>query len=77
MDEATSALDIPTELAVLKNIKSLNKTVVSVAHRLMAARLSDQVLVLENGRSKEIGSPQELLENSESLFSQLVNAEKI
>ncbi len=77
LDEATSALDVPTESEVLINIKSLNKTVVAVAHRLKAAKLSDQVLVLEHGKSEELGSPQELLNNSESLFSKLVNAEKI
>lgn len=75
LDEATSALDIPTEKTILDNIQKLQITTVCVAHRLIAARMSDIVLVLDSGKISEIGSPNELLSVNDSLFSQLVASE--
>ena len=72
LDEATSALDIPTEKKVIMNIKGLGKTVISVAHRLLTAKLSNKVVVLEDGLIKEIGDPIELMNKSDSLFTSLV-----
>ena len=77
LDEATSALDIPTEKKVIMNIKGLGKTVISVAHRLLTAKLSNKVVVLEDGLIKEIGDPIELMNKSDSLFTSLVNAEEL
>ena len=75
LDEATSALDVPTEKRVIDNIKSLNKTIISVAHRLLIAKLSDQVIVLEEGKIKELGNPSVLMSDDHSLFKSLVDAE--
>lgn len=75
LDEATSALDIPTEKTILDNIRKLKITTVCVAHRLIAARMSDLVLVLDAGKVSEIGSPNELLSDNNSLFSKLIASE--
>ena len=75
LDEATSALDVPTERMVIQNIKKLNLTVIAVAHRLLTAKLSDQVVVLDNGYIKESGHPNELLKVDNSLFKQLIDQE--
>lgn len=75
LDEATSALDVPTERLVIKNIKRLNITVVAVAHRLLTAKLSDKVIVLDQGVIKEFGHPDELLSREDSFFNQLVREE--
>ena len=34
---------------------------------------SDKILVMDDGRVSEFGSPQELLKNDNSLFSDIVN----
>ena len=75
LDEATSALDVPTERMVIQNIKKLNLTVIAVAHRLLTAKLSDQVVVLDKGEIKELGHPDELLHQDKSLFKKLVEDE--
>lgn len=75
LDEATSALDIPTEQKVLENLKSLGITLICVAHRLISAKMSDQVLILDKGHLIEYGSPALLLNNPESYFYNLSSAE--
>ena len=72
LDEATSALDVPTERMVIQNIKQLDLTVIAVAHRLLTAKLSDPVIVLDKGAIKESGHPDELLQQDDSLFKKLV-----
>jgi ABC-type bacteriocin/lantibiotic exporter with double-glycine peptidase domain len=75
LDEATSALDIPTERKVYSNLRSLGITVVSVAHRLISAQMSDYILSLDSGRQIEFGTPDELLSNN-SIYHSLVQADK-
>ena len=60
---------------VIQNIKQLNLTVIAVAHRLLTAKLSDQVVVLDKGFIKELGHPDELLQQDDSLFKKLVEDE--
>lgn len=75
LDEATSALDIPTEKKLYSNLRSLGITIVSVAHRLISAQMSDLVLSMESGRQVEFGSPDDLLSNN-GVYSKLVGADK-
>lgn len=58
LDEATSALDNETERSVIKAISDLGKeyTVLMVAHRLSTLACCDQVVELESGRIRRIGS---------------------
>lgn len=74
LDEATSALDNSSEEHVLSTLRAMGITVISVAHRLTAALISDQVVVLEQGRVVEQGHPDELLAR-EGAFHRLVAAE--
>ena len=78
LDEATSALDNESEMQVQRVIKSLKGqvTVLAIAHRLTTVEDSDALIVLENGRISEQGSPQELLKNKESYFSKTYNLRK-
>lgn len=57
-DEATSALDTETEEAVMEAIEGLSKdlTILIIAHRLSTLRTCTQVVDLEGGRIKRIGS---------------------
>lgn len=68
LDEATSALDNESEALIQKSINDLkNKiTVIIIAHRLSTVMNSDKIIVLDNGKVIEIGTPQELIKNQDS-----------
>jgi len=76
MDEATSALDDGRERQVLQTIKRQACTLITVAHRLYAAEISDLVLVLERGVPVELGHPQQLAARSDGAFRRLLNTEQ-
>ena len=63
LDEATSSLDSVTEKAIQASLDDAmtGKTVVVVAHRLSTIAHLDRILVFENGRIVEDGSPAALL----------------
>lgn len=62
LDEATSALDQRSESVVLQALSARLKgmTRIIVTHRLKAAELADRILVLDQGRLVEEGTPAEL-----------------
>jgi ATP-binding cassette subfamily B protein len=64
MDEATSALDSESELAVQRSLVEMmrDKTVIAVAHRLSTVVSFDRIIVIDNGRIVEDGSPRDLRE---------------
>ena len=70
LDEATSALDNESEFLIRKSIESLKGgvTVVIIAHRLSTIMNCDRLIVIDNGRIIEQGTPAELLNNQESYF---------
>ncbi|MHA5052500.1 ABC transporter ATP-binding protein [Streptomyces sp. SD15] len=63
LDEATSSLDIPGERAVQRAMATVlrGRTAVVIAHRLSTVEIADRVLVMEDGRVVEDGSPAELV----------------
>ena len=76
LDEATSALDLSTEREVIDTISHLahddNVLVISVTHRLETTDLSNRIVVLENGKVAEEGSPRDL-NQSGTLFERIRN----
>jgi ABC-type multidrug transport system fused ATPase/permease subunit len=64
LDEATSSLDVPTERAVQRALESVlaDRTALIIAHRLSTVLIADRVLVVEDGRIVEDGSPADLIE---------------
>jgi ABC-type multidrug transport system fused ATPase/permease subunit len=63
LDEATSSLDVPSERLVQRALQTLlaDRTALIIAHRLSTVEIADRVLVMEDGRIVEDGSPAELV----------------
>jgi len=76
MDEATSALDDRRERQIMSCIKRTPRTLVTVAHRLHAAQISDWVLVLDQGQLIEQGHPDDLAQ-SDGPYRRLLEAELV
>jgi subfamily B ATP-binding cassette protein MsbA len=74
LDEATSALDNESESLVQEALDALmsNRTTFVVAHRLSTIRKADRVFVIENGKIKETGTHDALLELN-GLYAKLYN----
>lgn len=72
LDEATSALDSESEKEIQRALENLaaNRTVIAIAHRLSTILNADQIVVMRRGRIREIGTHQELFEQS-GLYRQL------
>lgn len=68
LDEATSSLDNESESLIQEAINNLKGkvTVLVIAHRLSTVMSSDRLIVLENGKLVETGTPAELIKNSDS-----------
>jgi ATP-binding cassette subfamily B protein len=66
LDEATSALDTETERAVQDALDELatGRTTLAIAHRLSTVRDAEQIAVLDSGRLAELGTHEELLDES-------------
>jgi ABC-type multidrug transport system fused ATPase/permease subunit len=64
LDEATASVDSETEELIQDAIEGLagRRTILVVAHRLSSVRRADRVLVLEQGRVVETGTPAALLQ---------------
>ncbi|MDN6510825.1 MAG: ABC transporter ATP-binding protein/permease, partial [Corynebacterium sp.] len=62
VDEATSALDAHNEAAVVSSIRTVRPdyTTVVVTHRPATLAVADRVVVLDDGRIVEQGTPSEL-----------------
>lgn len=65
LDEATSSLDPENEVEVQQAIEELvkDRTVVMIAHKLKTIASADQIIVLDQGEVKEIGTHKELMDN--------------
>ena len=77
LDEATASLDPENEVEVQKAIDALIKghTVIAIAHRLKTIKGADQIIVLDNGRIREKGTHETLMQ-AKGLYAQLWNIQE-
>lgn len=73
LDEATSALDAENERKIIDNLNEFFKgrTVVVIAHRLSTVKNADQIVVISNGKIKEVGTHEQLAK-SKGVYYNLV-----
>ncbi|MEU2928179.1 NHLP bacteriocin export ABC transporter permease/ATPase subunit [Streptomyces sp. NPDC007251] len=71
-DEATSALDNDTQRIVIDSTRKLNATRIVIAHRLSTVLDADRVIVMEDGKVVQQGTPAELLADTTGRLHELV-----
>ena len=78
LDEATSFLDVENETKIQRALSTLikNKTVIIIAHRMRTIANADKIVVLDDGKIAEQGSPDELIAN-DGLFKRMVELQKL
>ena len=79
LDEATSSLDAESEEKVQNAVMSLtkNKTTLVIAHRLSTIIRANKIIVMNQGKIVDIGTHNELLQNStiyKNLYSKQLSA---
>lgn len=60
-DEVTSGLDTITEKRVVNNLMKLDKTIIFIAHRLMIAEKTNNIVVIDHGKIVEQGNHSQLI----------------
>jgi ATP-binding cassette subfamily B protein len=73
LDEATASLDVENETKIQSGISELvrNKTVLIIAHRMRTVANADKIVVLNEGKVAESGTP-EVLEKENGIFAKMV-----
>ena len=76
LDEATASIDGETDAFIQKMLRTRfpKTTLLTIAHRLNTIMDYDCVLVMDAGKAAEFDAPAKLLETTNGIFSQLVNA---
>ena len=74
-DEATNSLDANNEKVIMENLDRFfeGKTVIIVAHRLSTVCHADQIVVMEEGKIKEIGTHEELVKKQGVYYNLVKN----
>ena len=50
-----------------------DRTVIAIAHRLSTVKKMDRIIIIDDGKIVEDGSPEDLLKKSDGLFKKMWN----
>lgn len=77
LDESTSALDLQSESIVQAALDkaSIGRTTFIIAHRLSTIKSADKIIVMDDGKVKEVGTHYDLIA-SKGLYYNLVNSQQ-
>ena len=77
LDEATASLDVENESAVQEALSHLlrDRTVLIIAHRMRTVAGADHIVVLENGRVTQQGTPEELMKHG-GLYRRMIELQR-
>lgn len=75
LDEATSAVDMATDTLIQRSIREefSDSTLMVIAHRLSTIADFDKILVLDDGKVAEFGTPKNLMEIEGGIFRGMVS----
>lgn len=74
LDEATSAVDMATDSLIQRSIREEfgDSTLLVIAHRLSTISDFDKILVMDDGKVAEFGTPKELMQLKNGIFRGMV-----
>jgi len=77
LDEPTAALDPIAEAEIYSKFDEIvgDKTAIYISHRLSSCRFCDKIAVFDQGRIVQVGTHEELLENTSGKYYELWNAQ--
>ena len=77
LDEATSSVDVESERkinqVISKKMKEKKTTIIIIAHRVSTIKNADHILILDNGKVIDQGSPKKLMYD-DSWYSKMMDA---
>lgn len=75
LDEATSSIDVNTEKKIQKAIEVVlsGRTSFIIAHRLSTVKFVDRIILIADGKIKEMGSHQELMKHRGEYYKLYMN----
>ena len=73
LDEAMANMDLETDQLIQDILRKelRNRTIITIAHRLDSIMDSDRIVVIDEGRVAEVGSPESLLSKKDGQFRRL------
>lgn len=74
LDECTASVDLETDAKIQKTIRTefSDKTLLTIAHRLLTILSYDRICVMDFGEVVEFGTPLELFQNESGIFRAMV-----
>lgn len=77
LDEATASMDAESETLIQDALSVLlkDKTVMVIAHRMRTVANADKIVVLDDGKVSEMGTPAELMKKG-GLYAHLVELQQ-
>ena len=70
LDEATASVDLDTDAKIQRTIRTefADRTLLCIAHRLSTIIGYDKIIVMDDGKVAEFGSPLDLFDTQDSIF---------